>query len=168
MAAKHTVFYDALEHLVFEEDIFDKEEGVFLSTERRQALLSGSPFVSVPVLHEGRLTTEKQIKALIRPSLYQTEHWRENLVKAAEAAGVDPGQAMIETDDTGLSEGLYLKVEDPETQTVVGRYKWVRASFVQTILESGSHWQARPLIFNGLAPGVDIMQAPARAAAATA
>lgn len=42
----------------------------------------------------------------------------------------------------------------------IARYKLVRDGFVQTILESGTHWHDRPIIRNGLAPGVDIMAEP--------
>ncbi|GAA0262184.1 hypothetical protein GCM10009527_067720 [Actinomadura nitritigenes] len=46
-------------------------------------------------------------------------------------------------------EGLYIKVEeDGET---VDRYKWVRPGFLTAILDSGTHWQERPIVANGLA-----------------
>jgi len=32
----------------------------------------------------------------------------------------------------------------------------VRRDFVQAITDSGGHWSARPMIRNGLAPGVDL------------
>ena len=44
----------------------------------------------------------------------------------------------------------------------VARYKLVRDGFVQTILESGTHWHDRPIIRNGLAPGVDLLAGPDR------
>src|SRR5688572_16479224 len=49
--AKHTVFYDALPHYFMEFDVLDREQGVFLSTERRRELLAGVPVCPVPVLH---------------------------------------------------------------------------------------------------------------------
>ena len=51
-------------------------------------------------------------------------------------------------------EGLYLKVE--EGGRVLGRYKWVRASFLSAVLDSGTHWLRRPIVPNRLAPGVDL------------
>ena len=51
-------------------------------------------------------------------------------------------------------EGLYFKVE--EDGRVVGRYKYVRASFLTRVLDSGSHWLTRPIVPNGLADGVDL------------
>jgi hypothetical protein len=53
-----------------------------------------------------------------------------------------------------LAEGLYIKLEDD--RQVLGRFKWVRPDFVQTILDSGSHHSSRPIIPNALAEGVDI------------
>ena len=55
---------------------------------------------------------------------------------------------------SSLSEGLYIKTE--ENGVVTGRYKWVRYDFLQTVVESGSHWQDRPLLPNLLADGVDL------------
>jgi hypothetical protein len=39
---------------------------------------------------------------------------------------------------------------------VKGRYKYIRASFLTTVLQSDSHWLSRPIIPNQLAPDVDI------------
>jgi hypothetical protein len=51
-------------------------------------------------------------------------------------------------------EGLYIKVE--EAEIVRARYKFVRASFLTAVSQSGSHWLSRPIIPNQLAAGVDI------------
>ncbi|MQY19601.1 RNA ligase family protein [Nocardia macrotermitis] len=147
--AKHTVFYDALPHYFCEFDILDRETGIFLSTERRRELLDGTPVVSVPVLHTGPLDRLADLTALIGPSGCRTPHWRNALAHAAQAAGVDPDRAARETDAADEMEGLYIKVESgAET---VDRFKWVRAEFLTTILDSGTHWQDRPVIANGLA-----------------
>ena len=49
---------------------------------------------------------------------------------------------MAETDASGLMEGLYIKVE--EDGVVRERYKFVRRDFLQTVIDSGSHWMERP------------------------
>jgi hypothetical protein len=51
-------------------------------------------------------------------------------------------------------EGLYLQVED--RGRVIGRYKFVRASFLTAILDAGTHWLDRPIVPNQLADGVDL------------
>ena len=51
-------------------------------------------------------------------------------------------------------EGLYIKVE--EEGRVVERYKFIRASFLTTVLDSGSHWLRRPILPNQLDAGVDL------------
>lgn len=156
--ARHTLYYDRLPHLFFEFDIYDKREDRFLSTPARRDLLSGSRILSVPVLSEVWPGSDREINGLIRPSIYRSEGWRDALAEAAERSGVDSERALRETGASDLSEGLYLKVErDGET---IARYKLVRDGFVQTILESGTHWHDRPIIRNGLAPGVDIMAEP--------
>lgn len=151
---KHTVFYDALPHYFLEFDIYDRQDGVFLATDERHQLLAGSPVVSVPVIYRGRLSSTEQLDGLVTNSLYKTDRWRERLAEQAQLAGVDPARALAETDDSDLAEGLYVKRE--EDGQVTGRYKWVRAGFLQAIADSDSHWQSRPIIPNLLADGTDI------------
>ncbi len=152
--AKHTVFYDRLPHYFLEFDIFDRERQVFLGTDARHALLAGAPVVSVPVVHRGNLATGKMVRALIRPSLYKSESWQEALTLSAIEAGIDPEEAARQTEQSALAEGLYLKHE--RDGIVIGRYKYVRADFLQAITESGSHWADRPLLPNRLADGVNL------------
>ena len=57
-------------------------------------------------------------------------------------------------------EGLYIKVE--EDGVVKGRYKYVRTSFLTSVIQSESHWLARPIVPNQLADGVDIFVGAAR------
>ena len=101
-------------------------DDTFWSTARRRAHLAGSPVRSVPVLWEGVVDDPAALPRLVRRSLY------------------GPGDA----------EGLYLKIE--EDGVVVERYKWVRASFLTAVLDSGGHWLDRPIVPNRLADGVDL------------
>lgn len=153
--AKHSVSYDRLPHYFAEFDIWDRREGVFLSTPRRHALLAGSPVVSVPVLHEGAMPmSAKALRGLVRPSLARSADWRTAFEHMVARQGLDLTLAWRQTDRSELAEGLYIKIENE--REVLGRYKWVRPDFVQTILDSGSHHSERPLIPNELAPGVDL------------
>jgi hypothetical protein len=152
--ARHTIFYDALEHYFLEFDVYDRQEDTFLSTDRRHALLEGLPIHSVPVLHRGEIRSRKQLKALLGPSAYRTPQWRDVLREVAERLGQDPDRLLRETDASDLMEGLYIKVE--RDGAVVDRSKWVRSSFTDTIAAAGGHWHDRPILPNQLAPGVDI------------
>lgn len=152
--AKHTVYYDRLPHYFHEFDIYDKQRAVFLSTVRRHEMLAGLPVVSVPVAHRGPLPRGAKIIELIAQSLYKSSDWRARLDVAAREAGLDVARIRAETEDSDLAEGLYLKHEDADT--VIGRYKYVRADFHQAILDTGSHWQDRPILPNMLAPDADI------------
>ncbi|QGM44496.1 RNA ligase family protein [Methylocystis heyeri] len=154
--AKHTVFYDLLPHYFHEFDIYDKDREIFLSTARRRQMLAGLPVISVPVMHRGPMAKGAKIASLIAPSLYKSMQWRENLEKAAQGARLDAARIRAETENSILAEGIYLKHESEDT--VIGRYKYVRADFHQAILDSGSHWQDRPILPNGLAPEVDIFE----------
>ncbi len=155
--AKHTVFYDALPHYFLEFDV-RAPDGRFWSTARRQAHLAGCGAVTivaaVPVLWQGVVTDPAALPAMVARSLYKTAAWRDRLAAAADDAGVARETAARETDPADLAEGLYVKVEaDGE---VVERYKWIRASFLTSVLDSGSHWLARPIVPNQLADGVDL------------
>ena len=153
--AKHTVFYDNLPHYIFEFDIYDKEKQLFLSTKARIRLLEGLSYSAVPIAYAGVATTFEHLKSFIQPSFYKTNNWKENLQKQAQNTGQDFALIEAQTDMSDLDEGLYIKVEtDEET---IGRYKFVRDSFTNSILNQGSHWHNRPILPNMLAPGVDIL-----------
>ena len=147
--AKHTIFYDALPNYFLEFDILDRETGIFLDTSARHKLLKGTPVASVPVLGEGIYTSEEEILKLIRQSNYVTANQRENLYNAAVKLNLDPERNAKDTDLSGLMEGLYIKVE--ENNEVTGRMKFVRASFLQHVDFSDTHWLDRPIIPNQLA-----------------
>lgn len=152
---KHSIFYTDLPHYLLEFDILDTHEGVFLSTERRAAMLRATPFVaSVKVLHAGLLPSLAALHALVDPSHFIAADHRAQLAHAAAESGLDPAQALAETDPSGLMEGLYIKVESGGA--VTGRYKYVRRGFLQTVLDSGSHWQDRPLLPNRLHEGASL------------
>ena len=146
--AKHTVFYDALPHYFCEFDVLDLRSGRFLSADRRAELLDGLPVCSAPVLHAGPLPDVAALTSLVGPSTCRTPGWRDALVEAAVASGVAPARVLAETDTAEEMEGLYVKVE--EGGEVVGRYKWVRASFRTAVRDSGTHWLDRPIVPNGL------------------
>lgn len=152
--AKHTIFYDRLPHYFHEFDVYDREADVYLSTERRRALLAGLPLVSVPVLWQGEAKTLDDITGLVGRSLYKGLDWRERLTTAWAWHGLDPERVWKETDPSDLMEGLYIKVE--EQGRVVGRYKWIRASFLTSVLDSGTHWLRRPVVPNLLRDDVDL------------
>jgi hypothetical protein len=156
--ARHTEFYDRLPHYWMEFDVLDKKTNRFMSTAKRREFWAGCPVVSVPVLFEGVLGTIEELRALVRPSLYKSQTWRQTLAEAAQAQNLDLDRVQRETDMTDLAEGVYIKVETPDE--TIERYKYVRAAFVQQIKDSETHWLSRPVICNNLAPGVDIFGSP--------
>lgn len=153
--AKHTIFYTDLPHYFMEFDLFDKEQEVFLSTERRRSFLKALPFVvSVKVLYEGEISTTQQLVEMIGTSHFISEGHLERLHMLCQERGLNVVQALKETDRSSLMEGLYLKVE--EDGIVRERYKYVRQSFLQTVFDSESHWLDRPLLPNCLKPGITL------------
>ncbi len=154
--AKHTVFYDRLPHYFLEFDLYDRETGHFLATPERHALLADSPVRSVPVVHEGPGQTVEHLRTLIRPSLYKSAGWRAALDAQARATDQEVERVRRQTDVEDLAEGLYLKRE--AEGRVLGRYKFIRPSFLQSVQDSGDHWHSRPILPNQLAPDVDILQ----------
>ena len=156
--AKHTVFYDKLPHYFLEFDVLDLKKGEFLSTARRRQLIGNTPIVQVPVLYEGVAPRYlKDLLTMIKPSLAKSLRWKEELRAVATMLGLDVERTVGETEDSILAEGLYIKVE--EGGVVKERYKWVRKDFLQTLLESDSHWHSRPIVPNQLAAGVDLYSA---------
>lgn len=153
--AKHTVFYDGLPHYFLEFDVFDRNDECFLGTERRHELLEGLPVRSVPVLADARFERLEDLVALIGPSRFKTARWRESLDRTVEdLPHVRADRVQHETDPTDMMEGLYVKHEDD--RAVMGRYKYIRPSFLQAVLDASGHWLDRPIVPNGLAEGVDL------------
>ncbi|WP_417282978.1 RNA ligase family protein [Comamonas sp.] len=153
--AKHSLFYDALPHWFCEFDVWDRSSGCFLDTPRRHALLADVPVVSVPVLYSGIAPRRVQdLLALLAPSLARSPGWKAVFEAQLQRQQLDLPLAWKQTDASDLAEGLYIKVE--ENGQTVERYKFVRADFVQVILESGSHHSERPIVANGLRAGIDI------------
>ncbi len=133
--ARHSVFYQALPHYFFEFDVYDKAGAVFLSWDRRMALLDGSGIVTVPVVHRGGIDREGLFH-LIQASAY-------------DSAFENPCSG--EVDD--LMEGIYLRTE--ADGRVTGRAKVVRPEFVEKIKQS-SHWKNQKMVPNELAPDAEI------------
>lgn len=155
MYAKHTVFYDRLPHYFMEFDIFDKQEKRFFSTAKRREILQGADFVhSVLVLDEGRYGSGEEIARHIGPSHFISDHARESLEEQCRKGKAQLEQIILQTDLSGIMEGIYIKAE--EGDYVVDRLKYVRPTFLNAILDSESHWASRPLVANKLADGAKL------------
>jgi hypothetical protein len=152
--AKHTVFYDRLPHYFLEYDLLDRSSGNFLSTAARRKLLTGLAVASVPVLLEGKLTVHKQLVSLLQQSHFISAEHLDRLRELCIEQGLNSDLAIQQTDRSLLMEGLYIKVET--TDLTIARYKYVRADFLTTILQSETHWLNRPIIPNQLQAGVDL------------
>lgn len=163
MAACHTVFYDALPHYFMEFDVLDLETNKFLSTVRRDHLLrfASDLIVPVKVIGVGDFRTLNELQTMLKTSNFITEDREQNFLCAARDAGViregalfqneEEYHALKKTDLNPLMEGLYVKHEDD--MHVLGRYKYVRQSFTNAIIDQEEHWHDRPIIQNKLVPG---------------
>ena len=154
MYAKHTCFYDALPHYFMEFDVYDSETKTFLSTDRRRQLFGNDGIIEpVLVLAEGAFNKLEDVTSLLQWSRFKTNDLTTNLIAAASRAGVDSETALAHTDPALLMEGLYIKWE--EDGVVKGRYKFVRSSFTNSIMDQDEHWLNRPIIANQLVPGAE-------------
>lgn len=133
--ARHSLHYRRLPHYFFEFDIYDKEQGEFLSLDSRLGWLEGTGILTVPVLHRGRLDLD-QLRSLIGPSRF-------------ESVFTDPNTGRVDR----LMEGLYLRTE--AEGRVTRRAKLVRPEFVEKVKQS-EHWQHQAMVPNLLAEGIDI------------
>ncbi|OVE82320.1 hypothetical protein BVY04_01375 [bacterium M21] len=132
--AKHTVFYTALPHYFMEFDIFDTATGEFLSTERRHDMLRELPVMSVAVLGSGCYKQYDELIELIQQSGFIDDGHIGTLGDYCRETDLDVDRAFRETDMSHLMEGLYIKHE--EEGCVVGRYKYVRASFLTAVVNA--------------------------------
>lgn len=152
---KHAIFYDQLPHYFCEFDIWDRVAQCFLSTAKRHNLLKDGPVLSVPVLYAGEAPIKQQeLIALVQHSLAKTPHWRQRFEQVVQREQLDFSRAWQQCDQSDLMEGLYLKLETLNQTT--GRLKWVRADFVQSILDAKQHHSEQPFIPNQLAAHADI------------
>jgi len=159
LAAKHTVFYDALPHYLMEFDVLDTKKNVFLSTEARRELLKGTSVIPVLVIEEDHFDELQELATLIVRSNFITDDRVNNFLDAAVKGGILRGafgnkeiqDAMATGDWDPRMEGLYVKWEDDGI--VKGRYKFVRDTFTSSILDQETHWHDRPIVQNRLLPG---------------
>lgn len=152
MYAKHAVFYDALPDYFMEFDVYDRENKVFLDTPSRRAITEKMGIItSVPVLGSGVYKTKESILAHLGNSNYITENHIDVLRLTAERLNLDVERAVKETDPSLTMEGLYVKVE--EGGIVESRLKFVRASFIQSLMQAEGHWLNKPIIPNQLKNG---------------
>lgn len=158
MYAKHSIYYDALPHYFMEFDILDRETDRFLDTASRREITKTLPVCSVPVLGEGVFKKKDDVMKFLGNSRFITENHLENLRSAAEREKLDADKILRETDASMTMEGLYLKIE--EEGEVKMRAKFVRASFLQTVEQSGSHWLERPIVPNGIKGTIDELFMP--------
>lgn len=153
--AKHTVFYDELTHYFMEFDIYDKAENKFLSTKRRKEMLKEHGFItSVLVLYEGKLSKLKELTSFLGKSNFKSENCQKVFKKQCEELNLSYEIASNQTDASDLMEGLYIKLESDDE--VIDRFKYVRSSFLNVILDSETHWVSRPIIPNKLKEGIDL------------
>ena len=153
MYAKHTIYYDLLPHYFMEFDVLDRETGKFLDTPSRHELLKALPVCSVPVLSSGSFNSMDEVLRFLSDSCYISENHIEHLREDALRLGLDADRVCRETDAARTMEGIYIKVE--ENGEVVDRMKYVRASFLQTVEESQSHWLDRPIVPNRITSTID-------------
>ena len=143
---KHTIYYDMLPNYFMEFDILDRKTDCFLDTSSRYELIRNLPVSSCRVLASGNFTNMEDILKYLGDSRYISTDHITHLREDAERLGLDADRICRETDASRTMEGIYIKVE--ENGEVVDRMKYVRASFLQTVEESQSHWLDRPIVPN--------------------
>lgn len=104
---------------------------------------------SVPAA-TGRFRRQDALVGLVGRSRLKSAEWPERFVETARAPELDVDRVVRETDASDEMEGPYLEVE--EEDRVGERFKWVRKSFLTSVVDSGTHWLARPIVPDGLAP----------------
>ena len=93
---------------------------------------------------------------LTGPSAFISDRHIEKLRQHCAMLNLDADLILRQTDPGKTMEGLYIKVE--EAGEVRARYKFIRPTFLQSIVQSEGHWLARPIVPNLLAPGVSLFR----------
>lgn len=158
MVGFHSVFYDLLPHYFMEFDVYDKKEKVFLDTARRKSLLSKAAvkISQVRVITEGKFDSIDEIVSYVGLSAFISGNAYSELEQELTSKNVAGREVLLSLNKDRIMEGLYIKWE--ADGIVKGRYKYVRPGFVQTILDSGEHWQERPSISNRLREGSNMFE----------
>ena len=147
MRTKHTVYYDMLPDYFLESDMWDNRAGIWLSTNGRHSILHDHSYItSAPVIAAFKPGSLDQLTSLIGKPKYQSNHWKDSLTDTCKQSKILVEEALSQTDQSGLMEGLYIKHESD--RHVIGRYKYVRYGFLRTILDSNSHVRDRQPILN--------------------
>lgn len=148
MERLHAIYYDRLPHLFWECDLRDRSSGDYLDTTARRAILGGV-LEPVPVLYQGATERPDELTDLLGPSRAASPTWQSSFADSCRLQGVDPEVAASWITGDDQMEGLYIKRE--EDSRVVGRYKWVRSEFLETIARQDGHWSSRQRVSNRLA-----------------
>jgi hypothetical protein len=113
---------------------------------------------SVRVIETSKFAEIDELLALVGRSAFMTETAPDELVRACKGTGWTDNDTMdiLKLNEDLTMEGLYIKWE--EDGIVKERYKFVRAGFVQAILDYGKHWSERKTIPNLLAEGRDLFE----------
>lgn len=162
MSNFHSLFYDILPHFFMEFDIFDTENEVFLSTNKRKKMVDqyNLKIHQVLVLTEGICKNGningKPIIKYVGLSNFQSQENSKILESEFKRINLNKerAQGLINLNKNNLMEGLYIKWE--EDGIVKGRYKYVRPDFTQTIVDGGQHHLSRTIINNRLIQGYSL------------
>lgn len=122
--AKHSIAYDKLPHHFMLFNVRTLFDNVWYSWEEIKLWAEEISVPTVPVLFEGRISTEKELKSKI-----------EELVAQPSACG-------------GEREGVVVRIQESFTDSVFSKcvMKWVRSNHVQT----SDHWKNQVIIKNKL------------------
>ncbi len=130
---KNTIFYDQLPGYFMEYDIYDRENGHYLSTRARADILAEFPFIpSVRVIAQGSYQHAGQLAEHVGKSAFISSVAKSALFAAAGSCQIPVEIVLKETDISGLMEGLYIKVEKGDK--VSSRFKFVRGDFITKIV----------------------------------
>ena len=147
--AKNVIWYDDLPDYFLAFDMWDKEEGFFLSSDLWRPLMPDAIHCAA-ILWSGRFDKVGSTAAYIGKSKYKTSKWKSKFTKLMRSS-IGKHYDSSETDMSDLMEGVYIKIENGGR--VVGRMKWPRPDF-DKVRHVGQQrpkkWGRRPLMLNEL------------------
>ncbi len=143
---RHTVFYDALPAYWIVFDAFDLERGEFFGADAHKALLERLGLSGPPLVWRGRGERLPEVSSLVGRSAFVSPNLSARFDDLVRERGLSLPIERAQTELTGSMEGVVVRLE--RAGRFVGRCKYVRPGFRQTIADSKTHWASRPFVPN--------------------
>lgn len=107
-----------------------------------------------PHIEDSRIQPGDELTSFLGRSHFKSPACQEHFRRQCQRQDIPYDIALRQTHGSDFMEGIYIKAENQDR--VTERLKYVRKSFLTTIMDSETHWVNRPILPNELADGKDL------------